>query len=59
MQELKSVELKYASMTSWLRKRKSDLNKTVFFQTFDDSALQEKLNEHEVSFFSSFIELSP
>lgn len=45
------MEQSYGDMISWIHKKKGDLNKTVFFQAFDDSALQEKLNEHEVSSF--------
>jgi len=55
IQELKSLEQSYGDMISWIHKKKGDLNKTVFFQAFDDSALQEKLNEHEVSVFYLYI----
>lgn len=37
-------------LTAFIRKSANGLNKIVFFEKFEDSALEEKLEEHKVRF---------
>lgn len=47
-QEVSNLKVESKKLISWMRKVTNDLNKVVFFDNYEPSAIEEKLEEFEV-----------